>query len=125
MSARSGQPDTGPKPKRRRIFGKPKPAAAAAAGKTAGAPSQTTPQDAETVARLQRELLSCRQEKAGVEAKLAGQAQQHESQLMGMALRGVLSARCLCFPAPLRWRDLFASVQRAAAETLRGPQPGC
>ncbi len=91
MKEGGGQPDKGPKPKRRRIFGKPKPAAAAAAGKTAGAPS-TNLQDAEAVARLQKDLLCCRQEKSGLQAKLAGQAQQHESQLMDMTLRGALSA---------------------------------
>ena len=103
-----GPQDKGSKPKRRRIFGKPRPAAAAAAGKAAEAPSQTKPQDADA-ARLQKELLSSRQAKASLQAKLADQAQKHESQLMGMALRG---APLLCLSLPTGSRALPRSLRR-------------
>jgi hypothetical protein len=52
----------------------------------------TQGEDAERLQKLvdqhRRDLLSAKEEKAGLEAKLAKQASEHESQLMSMAMRG-------------------------------------
>ena len=83
-----------------RIFGKPKPVAAGAAGQQEQpAPSPNTQgADAERLQKLvdqhQRDLLSAQQEKSSLQAKLAKQALENrllESQMMSMATRG----RCL------------------------------